>query len=502
MTGFPVVAVERIEILRDGASAQYGSDAIAGVINIILKRNINHLSVNTGWSGYNDTKFNSRKFNANNDYYAGNAIDGGTFSASLNHGLALGKNGGFINYSLDFLSQAKTYRQAPVTADYATNKDALPYVNNGRRAFGDGSLKSGGFMYNLETPTSATKRTTFYSFGGYNYKSSDAYAYSRNWSAKPDRFPVNSDGSIIYVPSIMHTTTDKSEIYYNPHIQTHITDLAVAAGIRGSTGSDWKWDLSNNIGYNDFHYYGDKTFNASYIGRATPTHFDDGGFNFLQNTLNLDFNKSFKSVAEGFNLGVGAEFRYERYKIYKGEIGSYENCTNCQMVYPNLIGDGNADSLRTPAPGSQGFPGFRPSDEVNANRTNVGVYVDAALDVTKKWLLDGAVRFENYSDFGAVLTGKLATRYKVADNFNIRGSVSTGFRAPALAQIHFSNTLTSFSGGQLVQSLIAPNTSPITRAVGKHSRNEQYLWKNQSMQVSDFPGIRCLNLHLRWMDIL
>ena len=114
MNGFPQAAVDRIEILRDGASAQYGSDAIAGVINIILKKDINHLSFNAGWSGYYDTKFNAAKFNANNDYYAGNKIDGSTFTASLNHGVSLGKNGGFINYSLDFLTQGKTYRQAPV----------------------------------------------------------------------------------------------------------------------------------------------------------------------------------------------------------------------------------------------------------------------------------------------------------------------------------------------------------------------------------------------------
>ena len=147
-------------------------------------------------------------------------------------------------------------------------------------------------------------------------------------------------------------------------------------------------------------------------------------------------------LRKGLNLGLGAEFRYEKYKIYSGEELSYKNY----------------DPTGTQATGSQGFPGFSNTDAVNANRTNVGVYADAELNVTKEWLIDAAVRFENYSDFGSVFTGKFATRYKVADNFNIRGSVSTGFRAPSLAQIHFSNTLTSFSGGQLVQSLIAPNT--------------------------------------------
>jgi iron complex outermembrane receptor protein len=464
MNGFPEASVDRIEILRDGASAQYGSDAIAGVINIFLKKDINHWSVNAGWAGYDDTKFNSRKFNAGNQYYSGNAIDGGTFSLSVNNGAAIGKNGGFINVSLDLLTQAKTYRQTDTT-NWANRKNGLPYLNTGRRAFGDGSVTTAGGMYNMEIP--AGGKTTFYSFGGYNYKASDAFAYSRNWSAKPERFPVDAGGNRIDVPSIMRTSSD-GEVYYNPHIQTHITDLSLAAGVKGNAGNDWGWDLSNTIGYNNFHYFGDKTFNASQIGKSTPNHFDDGGFNFLQNTLNLDFNKSVKTVAAGLNIGLGAEFRYERYTIYSGEDLSYKNYHPGEVIYPNQIGQGHdpADSSRVPASGSQGFPGFSNTDAVKANRTNVGVYADAALDVTKEWLLDGAVRFENYSDFGSILTGKLATRYKLTDNFNIRGSVSSGFRAPSLAQIHFSNTLTSFSSGQLVQSLIAPNTSVIARAAG------------------------------------
>ena len=470
LNGFPQAEVDRIEILRDGASAQYGSDAIAGVINIILKKDINHLSVNAGWSGYYDTKNNSRKFNANNDYYSGNAVDGNTFSASLNHGVAIGKNGGFINYSVDYRTQGKTYRAAPVSANYATDKDALPDINSGRRAFGDGSISTVGVMYNMEIPTSVSKKTTFYSFGGYNSKSSDAFAYTRAWDAKPDRYPVNANGSMIMVPSIMRTTKDGS-IYYNPHIQTQIKDISYAMGLRGSAGEDWNWDLSNNTGYNNFHYYGNKTFNASVIGDASQTHFDDGGFNFLQNTTNLDFSKSIKSVAEGLNLAFGGEFRYEKYKIFQGEDRSYKGYHPDPILYPNLLpanptADDTTNAMKTPASGSQGFPGFSNTDAVNAHRTNVGVYADAELNVTKKWLIDGAVRYENYSDFGSVLTGKLATRYKVADNFNIRGSISTGFRAPSLAQIHFSNTLTSFSSGALVQSLVAPNTSAIAKAAG------------------------------------
>ncbi|HTL09638.1 MAG TPA: TonB-dependent receptor [Chitinophagaceae bacterium] len=186
----------------------------------------------------------------------------------------------------------------------------------------------------------------------------------------------------------------------------------------------------------------------------------------MQNTTNLDFNKSFSGVGEGLNLGLGAEFRYEKYSIYQGEPASYEGYAKDGIIYPNQVGTGNFDSLRVPAAGAQGFPGFSNTDAVTAHRSNVALYADAAVDITKDWLVDVAARFENYSDFGAVVTGKIATRYKVASNFNVRGSISTGFRAPSLAQIHFSNTLTSFSGGQLVQSLIAPNTSIIARAAG------------------------------------
>ena len=447
MNGFPETAVDRIEILRDGASAQYGSDAIAGVINIILKKNVNRWTVNAGWSGYYDTKNNSTKFNDGNQYYSGSEIDGNTFTVSLNNGWAIGKKGGFINFSADFLTQGKTYRQADTT-DPFNEKNSLVYLNTSRRAFGDASLTAAGAMYNLEIP-GGTGKATFYSFGGYNYKASDAFAYTRNLSARPDRYPVDQNYTPIMVPSIMRTATD-GEVYYNPHIQTHITDASFAAGVKGNAGKGWHWDLSNNTGYNDFHYFGDKTFNASLIGQSTPNHFDDGGFNFLQNTTNLDFSRSFGHIAEGLNLGLGAEFRYEKYKIYSGEELSYKNY----------------DPTATQASGSQGFPGFSNTDEVDANRTNIGAYADAELNVTNEWLIDGAIRFENYSDFGSVFTGKFATRYKIADNFNVRGSVSSGFRAPSLAQIHFSNTLTSFSAGQLSQSLIAPNTAAITKAAG------------------------------------
>ena len=454
LNGFPQSAVDRIEILRDGASAQYGSDAIAGVMNIVLRKNTGEWNISTGFAGYYDKKYNTYQFRDQKEYLTSNPIDGITKSLSANRGFDLGKKGGFINISFDILDQGKTFRQA--SSDDITKADGLP-TNTWRRAFGDGSLQSIGAMFNMELPIN--DNTKFYAFGGVNSKNSDAYAYTRNWSGKPTRFPVTSTGRLIYDPSIMFAT-GSGDTTFSPHIQTKISDVSLTAGLSGKTSGGWDWDLSNSTGRNNFHYYGDGTYNASNISNIAQTHFDDGGFNFLQNTSNLDFSKQFGKVNQGgVKVAYGAELRYEEYNIYKGELASYN-------AYPNKYG-------LEQAPGSQGFPGFSPADKVSANRVVTGAYGDLEYTPTNLLLLTGAVRFENYSDFGAVSTFKSSFRYKVTDNFNFRGSFSTGYRAPSLQQKYFSNTLTSFSGGELVQSRIANNNDPLTKLAGIPSLKQE-----------------------------
>lgn len=443
LNAIPISSVDRIEILRDGASAQYGSDAIAGVINIILKNSVKKLTGNVSTSAYYDKDFNPAFKNGLGQYEYGDKLDGKAFSAGLNYGVPLGTRGGFLNLSADYFTQGKTFRQAlDTTSDPVKNPQAM-IINPYRRANGDGSLHMVGTGFNIEVPVSQGLR--FYSFGNYNHKNSDAYAFTRNFSARPERFPTDANGDIILVPGIIKTSID-GEQYFNPHIQTKIADVAWAAGVHGKTSGGWNWDLSNTIGYNRFHFYGDKTFNAS-LG-AAKTHFDDGGFQFLQNTANLNFSREYNTIAQGFNLAFGAEYRYERYSIFAGEADSYKNY--------------NPDK----ATGSQGFPGYQPADEVKANRSNIAGYVDVELDVTKRFLLNAAVRLENYSDFGFTHNYKLATRIKAADHFNIRGSISTGFRAPSLQQINYSSTFTTVQAGNIAEVKIAPNYSPITKAAG------------------------------------
>jgi iron complex outermembrane receptor protein len=454
LNALPAGAIDRVEILRDGASAQYGSDAIAGVINIILKKDVKHFSLDAGYSGYYDHKYNTYFGRSLGQYEYASPIDGNTFNANASYGLPIGKNGGFISFSGNFSAAGKTFRQVLDTSNIEKNKDGL-IMNFVRKANGDGSLTEAGGFFNMEIPVVGLK-SAFYAFGGINRKWSDAFAFTRDFngnypyiSAHPDRFPTDNNGNLVFVPSIMKPVRvpgAPNDTIFNPHIQTHISDVSLAAGIRGVVPGDWNWDLSNSVGRNDFHYFGDKTFNASF--GAGQTHFDDGGFNFLQNTTNLDFSKKINGVAGGFNLALGAEFRYENYKIYTGEEGSYKNYNPSK------------------ASGSQGYPGYQPSDAVNAHRNVLGAYADAELDVTKFWLIGGAVRAEHYSDFGSTLNFKLDSRYKVTDNFNLRSSVSTGFRAPSLAQINFSNTFTTVQGSQRFDVKIAPNYSPITKAAG------------------------------------
>src|SRR5579872_7182240 len=249
LNAIPEAAIDRIEILRDGASAQYGSDAIAGVINIILRKNVNHFNLSVGTSAYDDHTYNTLNSADPTQFYTGSKLDGQSISIGADYGLRIGNRGGFINIGGNFMSYGKTFRAVPDT-NIAVNPNALP-IDIWRRAFGDGSVVSGGAMYNMEIPVS--EKTTFYSFGGYNYKHSNVYAWTRSWGnpnrSQPTKFPTDANGNLVFVPDIMRvydpskSGLDTNNVYYNPQEDVYITDLSGAVGIRGTIGEGWEWDL-------------------------------------------------------------------------------------------------------------------------------------------------------------------------------------------------------------------------------------------------------------------
>ncbi len=446
LNAIPASAIKRIEILRDGASAQYGSDAIAGVINIVLKDNVDEFtgSVNYGFYSTNadvDTSAFGEYGAWNTDGYRldterdGNAIgkdknfDGGSVKVTANYGFKIGEKGGYANFTTEYLSKNKTLRPA---FDF-------------RKGFGEAAIDGFNFFGNMAIPVS--DKTEVYAFGGRNYRDTDAYAFTRN-------------GGERVVESIYPNG-------FTPRITSNIIDNSISAGVRTETGSGWKVDISNTWGKNFFHYYIKGTLNAS-LEDVSPTDFDAGGHSLSQNTVNLDFSKYYDDVLSGMNLAFGAEYRTENFIIFAGEEGSYGTYTEDGLLITDPSTQTQAeDDFGNPRPGgSQGFPGYSPANEVDRSRSNLSLYADAEFDLSEKFLLSAAARFENFSDFGSTLNGKLAARIKASDNINIRGSLSTGFRAPSLAQIYYNLKFTNFVGGQALESLLSPNNSPVTASFG------------------------------------
>ncbi|KAA2242926.1 TonB-dependent receptor [Chitinophaga agrisoli] len=408
----PAAAIERIEILRDGAAAQYGSDAIAGVINIVLKSSTDEFTgnVNGGLTSKGD---------------------GENVGFNGNYGFKIGE-GGFMNVTGDYLYRGRTNRaEDPVKV----GEDKVP-----RRFYGDALMENFSAMFNARIPI--TEKAEIYSFGGYNQRYGNAYAFTRY--AGDDR----------NIPSIYPNGFD-------PQIVSNIGDRSLSVGVRGML-KGWNVDFNNTYGINRFHYYVEKTLNASLLEQS-PTRFDAGGFQLNQNTTGLHFTRFFENVLpKGTNIAFGAEFRTENYKIFAGEEGSWK-AYGAYYLAPN--DQGGVDTVYRAA-GSQGFPGFQPANAVDESRTNLGVYTDLEFNFSSHFMIDVAGRFERYNDFGNTLNGKLAMRYEISPALAFRGSVSTGFRAPSLAQIYFNTTYTNVIRGEAIENLLTRNQSNITRVLG------------------------------------
>lgn len=472
LNAIPAAAIQRIEVLRDGAAAQYGSDAIAGVINIVLNKSVNELTA-TVTTGANFSK------NAN-DQTGG--VDGQTTNVAASYGLPIGENGGFINLSGDFdvrdpygrmsewegeifnryntierLAGADGYDvsslldddvadviqytdQAGFDRNGATTKDDLRTLlavdntsaelaargqqrSDYNMRVGQSALRGGRLFANLSIPLDANG-TELYSFAGISSRTGNSAGFYRLPNQSRTYTPAYMDG---FLPEINSTIKDKS----------------FSLGIKGSIG-DWDVDFSNTYGKNSFLYTIGNTFNAS-LQNASPTLFDAGGFSFSQNTSNLDVTQFFEDVMSGLNVAFGAEYRVENYDIVSGEPASYGQYTASGELITVSTQQASQDFFGNSRPGgSQVFPGFGPKNELSRGRNSVAAYFDTEADVSERFLLSFATRFENYSDFGSTINFKLASRYKISENINVRTALNTGFRAPSLHQINFNSTSTIF----------------------------------------------------------
>ncbi|MEC5164588.1 iron complex outermembrane receptor protein [Flavobacterium sp. PL11] len=424
LSAIPSSSIKRIEVLRDGAAAQYGSDAIAGVINLVLKDN-------TG-------------LEANATYGQTSRNDGKTTNLNLNYGTKIGKNGGFINLTGEFSNREKTNRSQNhnlIIFDQSANDNffAYDFSNSDARAIDDAALAAAGLnrddfnfqigdakirnlqgFFNMSLPVNS--KIEFYASGGLSHRNGTGFGFRR--------LPSETEN---VVASLF-------PFGFQPELNSNVNDQSLISGFKFKL-ADWKLDLSNTFGQNIFDYDVSKTNNFS-LGANTPTSFNAGSHSFLQNTVNADASRLFPTIFNGLNLAFGAEYRLENYKINAGEIGSYI--------------DG----------GAQSFPGFSPLNEVNENRNSVALYTDIEIDFSEKFMIGVAGRYEDYSDFGNTINGKLSSRYKILDNFFVRGAISTGFRAPSLHQQYFNNIAADIVDGKPLNSGIFRNDSEVAIQLG------------------------------------
>ena len=383
LNSIPLIAINRIEVLRDGAAAQYGSDAIAGVINIILKSNdANMLSVSTGIRKEGDGQ---------------NTQANGFVSIPLEYD-------GFFNIALMAKKENATNRAG------LDRRIATPAVTT---HFGLPDAKNLALVLNSEMVSQ--ENTIFYSNLIFNYKESEASTFYRT----PD------SSRAIYPNGFL------------PMLKDTILDYSLTLGAKGRFEEGTTWDISNVYGYNSSDFSLRDSMNYD-LNASSPTSFDNGTLAILQNTTNLNLKKVINAIV----LSGGLEYRHEEYTIDSGDSASYYGT------------------------GSQGFPGYEPSNEVRASRDSYALYLDTLYNVTTDFSTDLALRYENFSDFGDTANYKIAVKYNLTPKLLLRATTSTGFRAPSISQSSYSYTSSAVSGGTLSKKGIFQPSHPASKAMG------------------------------------
>jgi iron complex outermembrane recepter protein len=423
INAIPISAIKRIEVLRDGASAQYGSDAIAGVINIIL----------------NDASSGS---SINSEFGQTSKGDGEVFRLGVNGGIPLGEEG-FLNLTAEVLDRDETNRAGPDTL-----RVSPPRVT---QRIGDADLVSQAIWFNSEIPFGSSE---LYAFGGISKRKANSSGFFRS----------AGDGRTI--PALYPNG-------FLPTLLTTANDWSLALGFRGDINDTWKYDVSVNRGFSQFNFGTKNSANVSWyyeprpgggIYAETPTSADDGTLRSKQLTFNADVKGSIDwgVGTEPLYLAAGIEWRRDGYQIVAGDPVSYTygRTNNGAIFIPNQ----NAGAA---APGIQGFPGFTPGTEVDESRRSVALYVDGESKITERFLLGAAARFEDYSDTGRNQTGKITGRFNFTDAFALRGALSTGVRAPGSQQALFSQVSTTLgAGGVLTDTVTVRQGSPLAAAFG------------------------------------
>ncbi len=465
----PGSSIGRVEVLRDGAAAQYGSDAIAGVINFQLNDSreggrffVNYGGFNTriagvqevtgvnGTAGQVPTLTADGVLQLNTTGRDLKVTDGEVLTVSGNIGLPLGPEG-FFNVTAEYRDRNDTNRagfdpRRNYTQSGPLDARELTFDRRNHR-YGDPKTEDLNIVVNMGIPLDDS--VEFYAFGTYGERKAESAGFYRRAADNRNVVAIYPDGFL-------------------PLINTDTTDFAIVGGLEGDFDG-WLWDLSMSYGENTTDFRITNTLNAS-LGAASQTEFDAGSLAYSQLMANLGVSRELEiSGIEQMTLSFGAEWRREEFQLGAGEPNSY-------IAGPVLVGTNNpfitgAGATAFAAPGSQVFPGFQPViggvDVTNPNsRENVSLYAELDTDITDRLNIQIAGRFEDYTDFGSTLNGKAAARFELIDGFALRGAVSTGFRAPSLQQQFFAAAATNNIGGVLVDAVTLPVNNPVAIALG------------------------------------
>jgi len=421
----PLNAVARIEVLRDGAGALYGSDAIAGVVNVILDDEAGFSTGASYGAHHTDVEPIGRTL-----------TDGQTFTADAKYGWRIG-DGGFLKTGAAWRSRNSTNRagfdQIPFFVSPTPDNLALQGQRN--YAEGDPNVDELSLWFNTEVPLAVAE---FYAWGTWADRESDG-------GAAFYRYPDSA--------------ANVREIYdegFRPETRAEDRDIAVVGGLRGEAGA---WQLDGSLGYgrNRFEFGVDNSLNAS-LGPSSPTSFDSGTFTFDQLTANFDAVREFERGWFGrpISVAAGLEYRRENYETEAGEPASFQ-----AGPFDGEIG-------------AQAAPGLTPDDVVDIDRDVVSAYLDAGVDVTDRLFLEAAARLEEFSDFGSAATGKLVGRYELTPSVALRAAASNSFRAPNLAQLGFSDTSLNFGEDRtLIRTRTLRVDDPLARALGARDLDEE-----------------------------